>query len=43
MAKETHYARAFVYRGIELFKLLKFSNTARVMKTGALAYVSSIA
>jgi transposase len=28
VAKETHYARAFDFRGIELFKLLKFSNTA---------------
>jgi len=28
VAKETHYARAFDYRGIELAKLLKFSNTA---------------
>ena len=28
VAKETHYARAFNYRGIELAKLLKFSNTA---------------
>lgn len=28
VAKETHYARAFDYRGIELSKLLKFSNTA---------------
>ena len=28
IAKETHYARAFDFRGIELGKLLKFSNTA---------------
>ena len=28
MGKETHYARAFDYRGIELAKLLIFSNTA---------------
>jgi len=28
IGKETHYARAFNYRGIELAKLLKFSNTA---------------
>jgi len=28
VAKEIHYARAFDYRGIELAKLLKFSNTA---------------
>jgi transposase len=28
VAKETHYARAFDFRGIELSKLLKFSNTA---------------
>ncbi|HCF71993.1 MAG TPA: IS110 family transposase, partial [Syntrophomonas sp.] len=28
VAKETHYARAFDYRGMELSKLLKFSNTA---------------
>ncbi len=28
VAKEIHYARAFDYRGIELGKLLKFSNTA---------------
>ncbi|KJS73333.1 MAG: transposase [Desulfotomaculum sp. BICA1-6] len=28
IGKETHYARAFDYRGIELAKLLKFSNTA---------------
>ncbi len=28
VAKEIHYARAFDYRGIELSKLLKFSNTA---------------
>lgn len=28
VAKETHYARAFDYRGIELSKLLRFSNTA---------------
>ena len=28
IAKETHYARAFDFRGIELAKLLKFSNTA---------------
>jgi len=27
VAKETHYARAFDYRGIELSKLLRFSNT----------------
>jgi len=27
VAKETHYARAFDFRGIELTKLLKFSNT----------------
>ncbi len=28
IGKETHYARAFDYRGIELAKLLKFSNAA---------------
>ena len=28
VAKETHYARAFDFRGIELSKLLRFSNTA---------------
>lgn len=28
IGKETHFARAFDYRGIELTKLLKFSNTA---------------
>ncbi len=28
VAKETHYARVFDFRGIELSKLLKFSNTA---------------
>ncbi len=28
VAKETHYARALDFRGIELSKLLKFSNTA---------------
>lgn len=28
IGKETHYARAFDYRGIELAKLLKFNNTA---------------
>lgn len=28
IGKESHYARAFDYRGIELAKLLKFSNTA---------------
>jgi len=28
IGKETHYARSFDYRGIELSKLLKFSNTA---------------
>ncbi|MDD4767954.1 MAG: hypothetical protein PHF87_10330 [Desulfotomaculaceae bacterium] len=28
IGKETHYARAFDYRGIELARLLKFSNTA---------------
>ncbi|PHJ38516.1 hypothetical protein P378_09345 [Desulforamulus profundi] len=27
IGKETHYARAFDYRGIELAKLLKFNNT----------------
>jgi hypothetical protein len=27
IGKETHYARAFDYRGIELARLLKFSNT----------------
>jgi transposase len=27
IGKETHYARAFDYRGLELAKLLKFSNT----------------
>jgi transposase len=27
LGKETHYARAFDYRGIELARLLKFSNT----------------
>jgi transposase len=32
VAKETHYARAFDYRGIELAKLLKFSNTAEGFK-----------
>jgi transposase len=35
VAKETHYARAFDNRGIELSKLLRFSNTAsRISKTG---------
>lgn len=29
IGKETHYARAFDYRGIELARLLKFSNTAQ--------------
>jgi transposase len=29
IGKETHYARAFDYRGIELAKLLQFANTAR--------------
>jgi transposase len=29
IAKETHYARTFDYRGIELAPLLKFSNTAQ--------------
>lgn len=29
IGKETHYARAFDYRGIELAKLLKFSNTGQ--------------
>lgn len=29
IGKEAHYARAFDYRGIELAKLLKFSNTAQ--------------
>ncbi|OPX83662.1 MAG: hypothetical protein A4E53_04497 [Pelotomaculum sp. PtaB.Bin104] len=28
IGKETHYARAFDYRGIEMSKLLIFSNTA---------------
>lgn len=28
IAKETHYARAFDFRGMELAKLLRFSNTA---------------
>jgi len=28
VAKETHYARAFDFRGMELAKLLRFSNTA---------------
>jgi transposase len=32
VAKETHYARAFDYRGIELARLLKFSNTAEGFK-----------
>ncbi len=32
IGKETHYARAFDYRGIELAKLLKFSNTAEGYK-----------
>jgi len=32
IGKETHYARAFDYRGIELGKLLKFSNTAEGYK-----------
>lgn len=32
VAKETHYARAFDFRGIELAKLLKFSNTAEGFK-----------
>ncbi|WP_347487749.1 IS110 family transposase [Desulfoscipio sp. XC116] len=32
IGKETHYARAFDYRGIELGKLLKFSNTAEGFK-----------
>ena len=29
IGKETHYARAFDFRGIELAKLLRFSNTAQ--------------
>ena len=29
IGKETHYARTFDYRGIELAKLLRFSNTAQ--------------
>ena len=29
IGKETHYARAFDQRGIELAKLLRFSNTAQ--------------
>ena len=29
IGKETHYARAFDYRGLELTKLLRFSNTAQ--------------
>jgi len=29
IGKETHYARAFDNRGIELAKLLRFSNTAQ--------------
>jgi transposase len=29
VGKETHYARAFDYRGIELAKLLRFENTAQ--------------
>jgi transposase len=32
IGKETHYARAFDYRGIELARLLKFSNTAEGFK-----------
>jgi len=32
IGKETHYARAFDYRGLELAKLLKFSNTAEGYK-----------
>jgi len=32
IGKETHYARAFDYRGIELAKLLRFSNTAQGYK-----------
>ena len=33
IGKETHYARAFDYRGIELAKLLIFSNTAEGFET----------
>ena len=29
IGKETHYARAFDFRGIELAKLLRFENTAQ--------------
>lgn len=29
VGKNTHYARAFDYRGIELTKLIKFSNTRK--------------
>jgi len=32
IGKETHYARAFDYRGIELSKLLKFNNNAEGFK-----------
>lgn len=32
IGKETHYARAFDYRGIELAKLLRFSNSAQGYK-----------
>ena len=32
IGKEVHYARAFDYRGIELAKLLRFSNTAQGYK-----------
>ena len=33
IGKETHYARAFDQRGIELAKLLRFSNTAQGYRT----------
>jgi len=32
IGKETHYARAFDYRGIELAKLLRFNNSAEGFK-----------
>jgi transposase len=43
VAKETHYARAFDYRGIELARLLKFSNTVegfKLLTSGCGIYVS---
>ena len=33
IGKEMHYARAFDYRGIELSKLLRFSNTNQGYET----------